>query len=455
MVVGAVVAHDTHSAYPGQDAEELGHVLFIAVLCHLVPEHPVGLLEDFHLFGGDFADDPNAQARAGEGLPPNQLLGDAQLPTHPAHLVLEEVFQRLNGAQKLHVLRLGHHVVVGFDFIGLALAGFDAVRVDGALGEEAVGASLAANFVPEGLIELGADDLPLFLRVGDALEAAQEMLLAVQADKFHIEEPGEGLLHKVPLVLAHQALIHKHTGQLISHGPGDEARRHGGIHAAGQAKDDLLVPDLLPEGGHGILDEGVHPPGALAMAYIVQEIPQDLLAVFTVGDLGMELDGIELLFGVFHGRHRADLGVGCDPEALGNRRNSIRMAHPDHALGGDTLQQAGVGGVQQEADFAVLAGFRSDDAAAAHPGGELGAVADAEDGDAQLQHLGVIVGRRHVIDAVGAAGEDDAAVAGGEDFLRGDAVIGLDFGVDVQVTNPAGNQLVVLAAEVQNEDFFH
>ena len=47
-------------------------------------------------------------------------------------------------------------------------------------------------------------------------------------------------------------------------------------------------------------------------------------------------------------------------------------------------------------------------------------------------------------------GYKDFFLTGGENFLRGDAVVGLDLGVDVQVTNPAGNELIVLAAEVQN-----
>ena len=94
------------------------------------------------------------------------------------------------------------------------------------LGEEAVLAALAADFAPESLIELGADNLPLLLGVSDTLEAGKEMLLAVQPDKVHVKELGEGLLHEVALVLPHQTLIHKHAGQLVAHGTGDKPRRH-------------------------------------------------------------------------------------------------------------------------------------------------------------------------------------------------------------------------------------
>ena len=191
------------------------------------------------------------------------------------------------------------------------------------------------------------------------------------------------------------------------------------------------------------------------MADVVQEIAQNLIAKLAVGDLGMELDGVEPLFGVFHGRHGAHIRMGRDLEPGGHFFDAVGVAHPHHALGGYALHQAGGGLIQNEVNLAVLAGLRGNDGTAAHPGGELGAVADAENRNAQLQHLGVIVGGGHIIDAVGTAGEDDAAVTGSSNLLRSDAVVGLDFGVDVQVTNPAGNQLIILAAEVQNEDFFH
>ena len=450
-----MVAHDTHGADTGQNTEELRHLALIAILCHFIPEHPVGLLENFHLLGGDFADDAHAQTGAGEGLPPHQFLGDAQFLAHPAHLVLEQILQWLDGAQELHVLGLLDHIVVGLNLIGLALAGLNAVGIDGTLGEEAVLAALAADFAPESLRELGADNLPLLLGVSHALEAGKEMLLAVQPDKVHIKELGEGLLHEVALVLPHQTLVHKHAGQLVAHGTGDKPRCHRGIHAAGQTQNHLLVANLLPQRLHGILNKGIHPPQTLAAAHFIQEVFQHLLAELAMGHFGVELNGIQLLFCIFHGSHRAHIGVRRDPEALGQPVNAVGMAHPHHALGRNVLHQQGIGGIQLQVNLAVFAGFGGDDAAAAHPGGELCAIADAQHRDAQREHLGVIVGGSHIIDAVGATGEDDAAIALCHNLLRGDAVIGLDFSVHIQVANPAGNQLVILTAKVQNEDFFH
>ena len=58
------------------------------------------------------------------------------------------------------------------------------------------------------------------------------------------------------------------------------------------------------------------------------------------------------------------------------------------------------------------------------------------------------MGGGHIEYAVGAAGEDDALVVPGLDFLRGNGIILLDLRVDMEVPDSAGDQLIVLAAKV-------
>ena len=454
VVVGSVVAHDAHSADAGEDAEELGHLALIAVLGHFIPENPVGLLEDLHLLGGDFTDDAHAQTGTGEGLPPDQLMGNAQLLAYPADLILKEARQRLNDVQELYVVGHFDLVVVGLDLIGVALAGLDAVGIDGTLGKESILTALAADLVPEYLIELGADDLPLLLRVGNALEAGQEVLLAIDPDEMHVKEAGEGLLYEVALVLAHEALVHKDAGQLVTHSPADQARSHGGIHAAGQAENDLLIADALPQSLDGILNERIHLPVAGAEADIVQEVFEHLIAELAVGHLGMELDSVELLRLVLHGSHRAVIGGGGDLEALRQLIDPVRMTHPHDAAFGHIGKELGSLLFQVQLDLAVFGSLSGDDRAAGHPCGELATVANAENGNAQLQNLWVIVGGGHIIDAVGAAGEDDALVVPGLDLGGGNGIVLLDLRIDMEIPDSAGDQLVILSAEVQHKNFF-
>ena len=454
VVVGAVVAHDAYGADAGQNAEELGHLGLVAGFCHLVTEDPVGLLEDPDLFSGDLTDDAHTQAGAGEGLTPHQLVGDAQLLAYPADFVLEETGQRLDDVQELDVLGHFDLIVVGLDLVGVALAGFDAVGVDGALGEEGIVAALAPDLVPEDLIEFGADDLPLLLRVRNALQAFQEVLLAVDPDEVHIEEAGEGLLHEVPFVLAHQALVHEDAGQLIAYGPADETGGNGGVYAAGEAEDDFFITDALFQGLDGVLDEGIHLPVTGAFADVVEEVLQHEAAELAVGDLGMILHRVNALRLVFHGGYGAVVRRGGDLKALGQLLNAVCMAHPYDALGGHVLEQPGSRLFQVQPDLAVLGGLGGDDTAADHPGCQLAAVADAQNGNAQLQDLGIVVGGGHIIHAVGAAGEDDALVAPGLDLLGGNGVVLFDLRVHMEIPDSAGDQLIILSAEVQNQDFF-
>ena len=454
VVVGSVVAHDAYGADTGQDAEELGHLAFVAVFGHFIPEYPVGFLEDLNLFGSDFTDNAHAQAGAGEGLPPDQLVGDAQLLAYPANLVLKQAGQGLDDVQELHVLGHFDLIVVGLDLIGVALAGLDAVGVNSTLGEEGVLTALATDLVPEDFIELGANDLPLLLRVYHALQALQEVLLAVDPDEVHIKKAGEGLFYKVALIFPHQALVYEDTGQLVAHGPADEACGHGGIHAAGEAQNDLFIPDARSQGLDGILNKGIHLPVALAPAHVIQEVPQHLVAELAVGDFRVVLHRVNTLGLILHGSHGALFSGGCDFKALGQRINAVRMAHPDDALGGYVLEQLGAGLLKVQLDFAVLGGLGGDDGAAGHPGGELAAVANAQNGNAQLQNLRVIVGRGQIIDAIGAAGKDNALIAPVLDFLGGDRIVLFDLRIDVEIPDTAGDQLVILSAKVQNQNFF-
>ena len=50
----------------------------------------VGLAQQVEAFLGDFADDADAQTRAGEGLAPDDLVRQAELGADGAHLVLEQ-----------------------------------------------------------------------------------------------------------------------------------------------------------------------------------------------------------------------------------------------------------------------------------------------------------------------------------------------------------------------------
>ena len=77
------------------------------------------------------------------------------------------------------------------------------------------------------------------------------------------------------------------------------------------------------------------------------------------------------------------------------------------------------------------------------------AVADAQHGDAQFKDLFGAQGGVLGVDAVGAAGEDEADGLHSAELLQRGRV-GLDLAIDTALAHPAGDELVVLAAEIQD-----
>src|SRR5262249_59578717 len=91
--------------------------------------------------------------------------------------------------------------------------------------------------------------------------------------------------------------------------------------------------------------------------------------------------------------------------------------------------------------------------AAEHLAGELYAVTDAQDGDAQVEDGRVAARRAGLVDAGGAAGEDEAAR-----LQRGDAgrrqVVAGQLAEDGLLAHPPGDELAVLRAEVEDQHPF-
>ena len=104
-----------------------------------------------------------------------------------------------------------------------------------------------------------------------------------------------------------------------------------------------------------------------------------------------------------------------------------------------------------EVGAAVLALARAGHLAAEVAGDQLGAVADAEHGHAEVVDGGVDAGRAVDVDRLRAAAEDHAGrVARGQ--LGGGDRVRDDLAVDVRLADAAGDELRVLGAEVDDED---
>ena len=154
---------------------------------------------------------------------------------------------------------------------------------------------------------------------------------------------------------------------------------------------------------------------------------------------------------VDHGLMR--LNEGDEGEALGHLFHVVAVAHPRHALFRQTLEEL-AGRIEEGLSLAVFARgrvVRRHDLAAEVVRDELAAIADAEHGHACIKERGINVRRILKINAVRAAGEDEA------DGLRRKKVregrrVGLHLAVNAAFTHAAGDQLVVLTTEIQYDD---
>lgn len=126
VLVHALVAHDAHGAAGVQRREGLPDLVVQAGLADAGDEDVVGLAHHLDALGRRLAQDPDRDARARERVAHHEHLGDAQLPAHLAHLVLEQLAERL---QQPEAVALGHargetaHVVVRLDRLAGSLEG--------------------------------------------------------------------------------------------------------------------------------------------------------------------------------------------------------------------------------------------------------------------------------------------------------------------------------------------
>ena len=179
---------------------------------------------------------------------------------------------------------------------------------------------------------------------------------------------------------------------------------------------------------------------------------QNAGAVFGVQHLGVELHGVQPARLVLHGGNRAVGGVGDDLKAGGSLFDVVVVAHPADVLGGQGVKQRAFG-VQIDQRLAVFTLGGLADVAAEGVHHQLAAVADAQNGHTPGVNIGVDGGRIRQIGTVGAAGKDNALGVLGLDFGQVGAVR-IDFAIHVAFADTAGDQLVILAAEIQNDNGF-
>ena len=189
-----------------------------------------------------------------------------------------------------------------------------------------------------------------------------------------------------------------------------------------------------------------------AAARLVQEVLEQVLAVRRVHDLGVELHAVQAPLGRLEGGG-GRVGRGAHHlEAVRRPGDGVEVAHPDDLLVGEVVveQQRPRRGPAQVGP-AVLAPSGLGHLAAEVAGQQLSAVADAQDRHARVVDAGIDRRRALGVHRRRTPREDDALGVPLADLVGGD-VVGHDLGVDVGLAHPAGDELGVLGAEVDDQD---
>ena len=339
--------------------------------------------------------------------------------------------------------------MVGLDLGRVLGAGLDDVGVQRALDQES-GVLVVGRHFLEDADERLADDLALALGVGDVVEGLDEAVGGLHVHEVDAELATERLLDLLGLVHPQQTGVHEDTRQLIAHRLVHEGSGDRRVDAAREAADHLLVADLSPDRLDRLLDDRNHRPRRPASADVVEEVLEDLLAAPRVCDLGVELHAVDGALEILEGGHRHRVGAGRDLEARRGGDDGVGVGHPHLLLQGQLAEQGRRRG-DLERRAAVLAGVGAGDLAAELLGHQLGAVADAEDGNAAPVDGLVDGGRPFDMHRLGTAAEDDPLGSAGEHV--GDRhVAGDDLRVHVRLAHAPGDQLRVLGAEVDDED---
>ena len=262
-----------------------------------------------------------------------------------------------------------------------------------------------------------------------------------------IAKRGDDLL---ALVLAHQAVVDEHAGQLLADRAVDEQRGHGRIDPARQPADHAPVTDLVADAGDLLVHDRGRRPRPRAAADVLQERRQHTLAVGRMDHLGVELDPVDVALDVLEGRDRRRGRRRQRGEARRRRVDGVAVRHPARLLGRRAGQQP-PGLADGEVGAAELADLGALHPAAQRKRQQLHAVADAEHRNAELEQRRVELRRPVGVHRGRPAGEDQPARAAPAHLLDAD-VMRQQLGEHAALAHAARDELRVLAAEVQDDD---
>ena len=136
--------------------------------------------------------------------------------------------------------------MVRFDRLRSSRTAFYDIRVQRALRQESKVIELPGLFF-EHANEFGTDDFTFLLWILYASQFAEETLLRIDFDNFHIEFADKRLHNAFGFTLTQQTMVNEHTCQLIADRFMKQNRNNGRIYAAAKCAQYFFVANFLHE----------------------------------------------------------------------------------------------------------------------------------------------------------------------------------------------------------------
>jgi len=325
----------------------------------------------------------------------------------------------------------------------------DHVGIQRAL-HEILGVGHATGVLLEDTHEQLADDLALGLGFGHAGEPVEELLARIHVDEFDPHVATEGLDHLIALAFAHEPGVDVNARELCADGAMHKRSSHARVDTTGEPADHTLRAHLRAYRLDLFVDDRAHCPRGLAAGELVEESLQHVGPERRVHDLGVILHTPDASRVVLEHRHRR-VGSGRGTGEAGRHpRDGVEVTHPHVLFGGKSTEQSGRAGNGQPC-ASVFAPRPATYLATQLVGDELRAVTNTQDRHPGVVHRRIEPRSTVHVHALGATREDDRRRLALGDLGRADRVRD-DLGIDVVLTDSAGDELGVLRTEIHHED---
>ena len=284
---------------------------------------------------------------------------------------------------------------------------------------------------------------------GSETQGSEESFGLVGHHQVHSGDLDEILLDLFGLPLTQESVVDEDTGQLRPDGPLHQRRGDGRVHTSGQRTKHPAVPHLGADVRDGLVDHVLGGPVGGQPRDVEQEVFQHLLTPLGVRNLRVPLHPRQFPHPALECCDRGARRARQHMETLRGAGNGIPVAHP-HIERVREGRQEFAAVLDGQGRATVLALPRLGHRPAQGLGHRLEAVADPENRDSGLEQRRIDLRGVIGIDRRRPARQDDGRWPPGQDLLHG----GLgtdDLRVDVGFTDPPGDELRVLGAEVDHE----